>query len=146
MEKEVPDALKAIIKQDKEKVARTRMDRIINGRKRTSVYSKNDKKYGPHCEKSDLSEEQLWLLREDHNIKLLENQKDRINIELESRSQSNSDLWISLRKNIVTASNFGPISRMRAQTSCSNMVKKILFPNFDTPAMRYGRETEDIAR
>ena len=146
MEKEVPNALEAVIRQRKEKVARTRIDRITNGRKRTFFYNSNDKNYGTHCQKPDLPEEQLVLLREDHKIKLLENQEDRVNIELQTRDQGNSDLWISLRKYMLTASNFGPVCRMRAQTSCRNNVKKVLFFNFDTPAMRYGRETEGIAR
>ncbi|OXU22784.1 hypothetical protein TSAR_009514 [Trichomalopsis sarcophagae] len=90
---------------------------------------------------------QRTVLNEEHQKKLLENQKNRTNLEELTRDQSNSDLWINLRKILLTASNFGRICRMRPRTSCNNLVKSLLFPTLnDTPAMAYGRETEDTAR
>ncbi|OXU19238.1 hypothetical protein TSAR_005219 [Trichomalopsis sarcophagae] len=119
----------------------------MNGRKRQFFHSNADKNYGPKCEKPDLSPNEVALLGEEHQKKLIENQKDRINIEVLTRDQSNSDLWINLRKMLLTALNFGRICRMRPQTSCSNLVKSLLFPTLnDTPAMAYGREAEDVAR
>ena len=60
--------------------------------------------------------------------------------------QSDSDLWHTLRQELLTASNFGIVCRMRPTTSCAATVKNILFPpSIDTAAMKYGREMEKIA-
>ncbi|KMQ87949.1 hypothetical protein RF55_12640, partial [Lasius niger] len=48
---------------------------------------------------------------------------------------------------MLTASNFGPVCRMRQTTSCAAIVKAILYPSFiDNEAVKYGRENEEVAR
>ncbi|XP_060881742.1 uncharacterized protein LOC132953238 [Metopolophium dirhodum] len=47
----------------------------------------------------------------------------------------------------TTASRFGQICKMRANTSCKNTVYNILYaPTAQSKSLKYGREVEDIAR
>ena len=65
----------------------------------------------------------------------------------DTRNQNESELWLALRREMLTASNFGSVCRMRPTTSCAATVKNILYPSsIDTAAMKYGRENEKIAR
>lgn len=99
------------------------------------------------CEKPDLTEDQLSAARDKHLQELRENQENRVSIEYNTREQSQSDLWETLRRKLLTASNFGRICRMRAYTSCASTVKSLIFPALtDNVAMAYGRECEDVAR
>lgn len=69
------------------------------------------------------------------------NQLNRVSIEEETRTQSECDKWQEIRKNILTASNFGIVCKHRKKSSFSNKVKNILYGNFlDTPAIRHGRD------
>lgn len=68
-------------------------------------------------------------------------------IEIDTRDQSNSEKWFYERKIRLTASWFGQICKMRATTSCKNMVYNILYaPNAQSKSLQYGREVEDTAR
>lgn len=85
-------------------------------------------------------------LRQNH-LKKFENGKNWKNIERDTRDQSDSELWLSLRCEMLTASNFGVVCRIRPTTSCATMVKNILYPpSIDTAAMKYGRDQEEVAR
>ncbi|KYN05017.1 hypothetical protein ALC62_04094, partial [Cyphomyrmex costatus] len=82
-----------------------------------------------------------------HMEELFENAKDWKENERKTREQSDSELWLSLRKIMLTASNFGTVCRMRPTTSCATTVKSILFPpSIDTAAMKYGRDMEKVAK
>jgi len=85
--------------------------------------------------------------RQKHIEKLLENGKNWKQIERDTTEQSESELWSALRREMLTASNFGIVCRMRPTTSCAMTVKNILYPpSVDTAAMKYGREREKVAR
>lgn len=78
---------------------------------------------------------------------MFENAKNSQKIELDTRDQNESELWLSLRREMLTASNFGNVCRLRPTTSCAATVKSILYPpSIDTAAMKYGRDKEKIAR
>lgn len=147
MGKSVPPNVVELMHKRKLKIARTKQSRAENGRKRRHVFSKIDQNYGIMCEKPDLTEDQLAGARDKHFLELKENQQNRVKIESDTREQSQSDLWETLRRKLLTASNFGRICRMRPHTSCAATVKSLLFPSLiDNVAMTYGRECEDIAR
>lgn len=67
-------------------------------------------------------------------------------IERETVLQSDCSEWLELRRNILTASNFGRVCKMRPTTGCESLVKQILYTAFDCEAMEYGRNNEELAR
>ncbi|KAL6418944.1 hypothetical protein ACFW04_014155 [Cataglyphis niger] len=106
-----------------------------------------DRYYGPQSQKPDLSSDKILQLQQNHLQKLLKNAINWQKIEFGTRKQSESELWLSLRREMLTASNFGTICRMRPTTSCAATVKAILYPSFiDIAATKYGRGNEEVAR
>ena len=106
-----------------------------------------DKHYGPNSERPDIEPDVYEQLRENHLEKLSENAANWEQIECDTRDQSQSELWITLRKQMLTASHFESVCRMRLTTSCAGKVKEILYPPIsDALALRYGHDYEDTAR
>ncbi|KYN12747.1 hypothetical protein ALC57_15072, partial [Trachymyrmex cornetzi] len=82
-----------------------------------------------------------------HLDKLLEEAKNWKDLERQTTDQRESGRWFSLRDKRLTASNFGPICRMRPTTSCAATVRNILYPPLvDTAAMKYDRDREEVAK
>lgn len=148
MGKIVPLIAENLEKQRQIKVAKTRDFREAQGRqKKCKGESRTDRHYGPQSQKPDLPSHVYEQLRQNHLEKLLENAKNWQNIEIDTRNQSESELWFSLRREMLTAFNFGTICRMRPTTSCAATVKAILYPPFiDNAAIKYGRENEEVAK
>jgi len=148
MNKIVPPIVENLEKRRQIKIAKTREYRQIQGRqKKRKEESGTDRHYGPQSQKPDLPSHVLEQLRQNHFDKLLENAKNWQKIEMNTRNQSESELWLSLRREMLTASNFGTICRMRSTTSCATTVKAILYPPLiDNAAIKYGRENEEIAK
>lgn len=72
---------------------------------------------------------------------------DRNKLQLCTIEQSHSEKWHVERKKRLTASNFGEICKMRANTSCRNKVYSLLYrPHFLSKAMKHGVEMESLAR
>lgn len=148
MNKIVPANAEKLEKRRQIKVARTRESRQIDGKpKKFKREPGTDRHYGPHSQKPDLPDDVFEQLRQNHVEKLFENGKNWKQIERETTDQSESELWLSLRRDMLTASNFGIVCRMRSTTSCATTVKNILYPpSIDTAAMKYGRDREEVAR
>lgn len=104
-----------------------------------------DKDYGPESHKPDMSPSKF----EEQRTKLLQSLRldDHARNELQTRTvgQSRSQLWRQERLKRLTASSFGHVCKMRATTSCKNMVKKLLYSDQRTAAMLYGVEKEPFA-
>ena len=117
------------------KIAAMKEARAIKGRATAFRRTQDlDKHYGPNSQKNHLQ-------------KLAGNAENWKQIECDTRDQSNSDLWMTLRKQMLIASNFGAVCRMRRSTSCAARVKEILYPPIsDAVALRYGHDYEDTAR
>ncbi|XP_036150394.1 uncharacterized protein LOC118648181 isoform X2 [Monomorium pharaonis] len=147
MDKTVPVMVEKLEKQRQIKVTRTRESRKTDGRKRKwKQESKTDCHYGPQSQKPDLPDDVFEQFREKHIEKLTENAKKWKQIERDTIEQSESEIWLALRREMLTASNFGIVCRMRPTTSCALTVKNILYPSVvDTAGMKYGRENEKEA-
>lgn len=52
---------------------------------------------------------------------------------------------VGRRRTILTASNFGCVCNKLPHTNCDSIVKKILYSNFDSNVMKYGRQHEMVA-
>lgn len=146
--KTVPPAAEKLEQRRQIKVAKTRESRQTDGRPRKFKREPGtDCYYGPQSQKPDLPPDVYEQLKANHLEKLLENGRNWEKIECDTRGQNESELWQSLRREMLTASNFGTVCRMRPTTSCAATVKNILFPpSIDTVAMKYGRDNEEIAR
>ncbi|EZA49093.1 hypothetical protein X777_12633 [Ooceraea biroi] len=144
--KDVP-AVVADLENRQLKVARNKECRKVHGRKRFKRDAGPDSHYGPHSQKPDLPPHVFEQLQQHHAEKLLENANNRDEIECQTSGQSDCELWQSLRREMLTASNFGIVCRLRQTTPCAATVKSILFPlSLETAAMKYGRDMEGIAR
>jgi len=72
---------------------------------------------------------------------------DRNELQLRTVEQSHNQEWHNERKKRLTASNFGDICKMRANTSCRKKVYSLLYrPNFLSKEMMHGVEMESLAR
>ncbi|CAI6376671.1 unnamed protein product [Macrosiphum euphorbiae] len=91
---------------------------------------------------NEYEEEKIFFL---NNLKIIAD--NRINIERETVDQTNSTKWFELRRNIITAPNFGRIIALRPDTGCKGVLKSLLYStNLDTKALEYGREHEYQAK
>ncbi|XP_067205374.1 uncharacterized protein [Linepithema humile] len=148
MKKDVPLVVENLEKRRQIKVSKTRESREMHDKpKKFKREAGTDCYYGPQSQKPDLPSDLYQQLEENYIEKLVENAERRQEIELETREQSECQLWHSLRRDMLTASNFGTVCRMRPTTSCASTIKSILYPpHIDTAAMKYGRDREEIAR
>lgn len=72
---------------------------------------------------------------------------NRVQIEMLTREQSLNQTWVTERKKRLTASKFGEICKMRANTSCKNKVHSMLYkPQNVCKQIRYGIEMEPKGR
>lgn len=72
--------------------------------------------------------------------------KKREDMERETRHPCNSNLWIDTRQKLITASNFGQIIGLRSHTGCENTIQFLIYSNTNTPAIKYDRQHESIAK
>ncbi|KAG8196027.1 hypothetical protein JTE90_028997 [Oedothorax gibbosus] len=95
--------------------------------------------------KPDMPEELYSEKKERFLTTLQVTAERRDKIEKETRLQRDSPTWLHERRKRLTASHFGSVCIRLAHTSCKNLVKAILYSNFDNRALRYGREHEKDA-
>lgn len=107
---------------------------------------KDDSSYGATCEQPDLEPDVYERERTRHFDLLLENQTNRFHIEAITREQSKCEKWIEVRRNLITASNFGLICCHRKNSSYKNKIKTILYPPIlNTLAIQHGNLNEKTA-
>ena len=121
----------------------------MKGQKRKAVfkYCNDEENYGENHKEPDVTGDRYDLLVEDHFKKLRENQKNRENIERETIQQSSNDDWYDLRRNLLTASKFGRICKMKDSTPRKGIINDILYaPPVDNAATSYGLRMEKFAK
>lgn len=103
---------------------------------------KKRKYYADGHEDLDLTHEQFEVAKARFLQRLLENQTDRLNIEIETRAQPHLFRWIEVRKLLLTSSYFGKILNVRSKQSYTNIVEEIVYKNIqysNTADMRHQR-------
>ncbi|XP_070525083.1 uncharacterized protein [Cardiocondyla obscurior] len=86
-------------------------------------------------------------LKRSHNEMLIEQQREREVLKCATRGQHENPEWHIVRRNLLTASNFGKVCSRRETTLCKNLVKAILYPpQLTNAAIEWGKEKEMIAR
>ncbi|XP_072743985.1 uncharacterized protein [Anoplolepis gracilipes] len=86
-------------------------------------------------------------LRSNHYQILKDQQCNRAVLECATRGQHENPEWHNIRRNLLTASNFGKVCSKRETTSCQNLVKAILYPpQLTNAAVEWGKEKELVAR
>lgn len=102
--------------------------------------------YGLQAQRPDLDENTMELETQEFLRSLKKSEEERERIQRETVLQSDSSEWLELRRNILTASNFGRVCKMRPSTGCESLVKQMLYSTFDCEAMEWGRRNEETAR
>lgn len=105
-----------------------------------------DKNYGTACAKEDLNMEDFGKEKLELVKKLKEYHTRRTIIEVQTRTQSLNEDWHSIRKILLTSSNFGVVFK-RKKDDCSKLVKNILHnTNLNNlPSIAHGRFYEKVA-
>ena len=74
--------------------------------------------------------------------------EDLLKIEKATRRQASNPNWFKFKKGRITASNTGPMMKMRSLTSNKSVRNQICYPadtKFSTKATRYGCDHENDA-
>ena len=115
-------------------------------KKRTVAFKDEAKEYGDNHQEPDVSNEVFDELVRNHFQQLKTDRDNRDEIERNTIKQNESDEWYERRRNLLTASKFGVICKLKDSTSCAGTVESILYPiPLDLPQLRYGHDKEKVA-
>lgn len=92
-----------------------------------------DQDYGPEADfeiQPDISTEKYEEELKKHFQSLPNTEEQRKQVFEMTIGQSSNTNWKEIRKKLLTASNFGKICKMRDTTSCSTIVKELLYSAF----------------
>lgn len=142
------NTLKKFVESKKRMRDRTPADR--NRRYvRRRLQAPADSDYGPNSARPDRSETDPDLYKHQQQAvvdELTLSQSQRLRVR-EATSQDR-EAWFRERKNRITGSSFHQVANMRNTTSCAKVLDRLMYDagrDVDTPALRYGREHEDLA-
>ncbi|CAG9135197.1 unnamed protein product [Plutella xylostella] len=99
-------------------------------RKKNRMLNKHKKvqhDYGSTCAAPDMTPEEYEKAKAEYMESFKNLTADRDSIERQTILQRESSQWLELRKNLLTASNFGQICKRKVNTSTANLVKNLLY-------------------
>ncbi|KAF4533068.1 hypothetical protein B566_EDAN002631, partial [Ephemera danica] len=111
-----------------------------------SARFENDPDYGENAQQPDMPENVYNEERDKFLQSLMKSPEEIVNIERRTVLQRDSHEWVQLHQYLFTASSFHRVKARRQSTSCAKIVNDLLYGDFDTAAMQYGRENEDQVR
>lgn len=136
------------IKRNEEKRMKSRkLTQKYLRKKRRLFQTQDGKNYGENCSKPDMAEDMLEDSKRVFLQNLERNAEERQIIARETVLQSGSSEWLELRRNLLTASNFGRVAKRRLDISCQNIVKDILYEKSieHVASIKHGRQYEKVA-
>ncbi|GBM51756.1 hypothetical protein AVEN_175321-1 [Araneus ventricosus] len=101
--------------------------------------------YGSNAQKPDLDSETFKIKKEKFINNLAVSKEEAHRILMETALQSLPHLWIEETRKRLTASNFGFVCNRLPHTKCDSIVKRILYSNFESSGMKYGKKHEKDA-
>lgn len=116
-------------------------------KKKRVFHTQDSRNYGENCSKPDMDEDMMEESKKIFLENLQKTSEERQKITEKTVLQSGSSEWLELRRNILTASNFGRVIKRRMFISCQNMVKHILYqkPIDHVKSIKHGKENEKLA-
>ncbi|GBP90192.1 hypothetical protein EVAR_64174_1 [Eumeta japonica] len=95
----------------------------------------------------DMTKNELNIAKELFLLNLKQLTSDKEKIQQSTSNQRNSNDWIELRKNMITASNFGTVVKRRETSSKAKLVQNILYKSNlrNIAAIAHGVENEELA-
>lgn len=132
---------KIILKREKNRLALPKKKRIFTAAK------PSDTNYGENAEQPDMDPETFRAAKEAFLKILLKTEEERQRITQQTVLQSQCSEWLELRRNLLTASNFGKVIKRRMTQSCRNIVKNMLYstPIDHVSSIQHGRQYEAVA-
>lgn len=89
----------------------------------------------------------ITQLEENEIKKIIQYQKDRVNIEILTRTQNLCSLWREVRQSIVTASQVGKIVKSRSSSSYKGYMKSSMAViSSNIPSISHGLHFEQVAK
>lgn len=139
--------LDAIDKYEKKVVKQREYNQTLTRRKNRKLGGKTDFDYGENVTKPDMDLETFELAKKGFLANIRRSKEERHDIEQRTILQSDSGEWLELRRNLLTASNFGKVVKRIKTKSCAKMVKNMLYkPNIDHVAsIKHGKRHEKLA-
>ncbi|XP_063389246.1 uncharacterized protein LOC134675025 [Cydia fagiglandana] len=133
-----------IARNEKNK-AKSRLLTAKYPRKKRRLFQKEDtRNYGPDCSKPDIDDHMMIKAKQDFLKNLEKSSAERERICRDTILQAGSSEWLELRRNILTASNFGRVVKRRKNISCQNIVKDILYKKSieHVSSIKHGKDHE----
>lgn len=133
---------------EERKLKKYKLLRKYNRKKNRLLFSKGeDCNYGEKCMKPDKPLDVLEKVKDTFLTNLKKSKEERQKIERQTILQSGSSEWMELRRNLLTASNFGRVIKRRPDISCANLVKDLLYKLCldHVKSIKHGRDNEKVA-
>lgn len=99
--------------------------------------------YGPAAQRLDL---EVDIFASGSYEVLKKSEEEVQQIERNIVDQSDKGVWLETQRNLLTASNFGQVCKMKPTTGCQSLVKQLRYSSFDCEVMADGRHHEGLAR
>ena len=146
-EKREKDRKRKQTEEAKERRRQSKYPRVDDTAEARKSYSRHDGGIEPDEVSEDLSPEHLDDLKQRfYQTKVVVNQEQTCQIEVLTRSQRDTEMWMEERRKRITASNVGSVAKMKASTKRAKKVEQLLYSRFTgSKATRYGCTMEEVA-
>lgn len=138
------------LKKYEETICKKRERNRVAQRKKKRHFAKfqpSDRNYGENAEQPDMDPTTFEMAKKTFLKNLEKTEEERAHITKQTILQSECGEWLELRRNFLTASNFGKVIKRRKTNSCRNIVKNMLYGAAidHVSSIQHGRQHEAVA-